>query len=102
MEFRVTRRDLVALLGGAVSSVCWPLAALAERPGKSRRVGMLIGYAENDAETQARLAAFRQGLEQLGWSEGRNLHIDYRFAPAGPDQAQRFARELLALRPHIL
>jgi putative ABC transport system substrate-binding protein len=63
---------------------------------------MLIGYAENDQETQARLAAFRQELEHLGWTEGRNVRIDYRFAPAGPDQAQRFANELVALRPDIL
>jgi putative ABC transport system substrate-binding protein len=63
---------------------------------------MLIGYTENDPETQARLAAFRQGLDHLGWTEGRNVRIDYRFAPAGPDQAQRFAKELLALRPDIL
>ena len=63
---------------------------------------MLIGYAEDDQETQARLAAFRQGLERLGWTEGRNVRIDYRFAPAGPDQAQLYAKELVASRPDVL
>ena len=94
------RREFITLLGGAAAVL--PLAARAQQPGQVRRVGMLIGYTENDLETQARLAAFRQGLEHLGWTEGRNVRIDYRFAPAGPDQAQRFAKELVALRPDIL
>jgi putative ABC transport system substrate-binding protein len=98
------RRDFITLLGGAAaaSAASWPLAARAQQPSQVRRIGMLIGYTENDPETQARLAAFRQGLDHLGWTEGRNVRIDYRFAPAGPDQAQRFAKELLALRPDIL
>ena len=90
----------MAVLAGTAAA--WPRRAFAEHPGKPRRVGMLIGYAENDSETQARLSAFRQGLDHLGWAEGRNIHIDYRFAPAGPEQAQRFAKELVALRPDIL
>src|SRR5207253_1378895 len=57
---------------------------------------------ENDPETQARVAAFRQGLEKLGWTEGGNIRIDYRFAPAGPDEAQVYAKELVALRPDVL
>jgi hypothetical protein len=76
------RREFVALLGGA--AVTWPLAARGQEPAQIRRVGMLIGYAENDPETQARLAAFRQAFEQLGWTEGRSVRIDYRFAPASP------------------
>ena len=101
----IRRRRFIVLMGGAAvapSLLFWPLAARAQQPGQVRRVGMLIGYTENDLETQARLAAFRQGLEHLGWTEGRNVRIDYRFAPAGPDQAQRFAKELVALRPDIL
>jgi putative ABC transport system substrate-binding protein len=94
------RREFITLLGGAAAG--WPLAARAQQSGQMRRVGMLIGYAENDAETQARLAAFRQGLDHLDWAEGRNVLIDYRFAPANPDQAQRFAKELVALRPEVL
>src|SRR5205814_282610 len=93
------RREFTALVGAAAVG---PLAARAQQPIQIRRVGMLIGYAENDPETQARLLAFRQGLEKLGWTESRGLRIDYRFAPAGPEQAQRFAKELVALRPDVL
>jgi putative ABC transport system substrate-binding protein len=96
----VRRREFITLLGGAAAA--WPLTARAQQPALVRRMGMLIGYAENDPETQARLSAFRQGLEHLGWTEGRSVRIDYRFAPASPDQAQLFAKELVALRPDIL
>jgi putative ABC transport system substrate-binding protein len=94
------RREFLTLLGGAAA--VWPRVAGAQTPNRVRRVGTLIGYAEDDPETQARLAAFRQGLEALGWTEGRNILIDYRFAPADPDQAQSFAKELVALRPDAL
>src|SRR6516162_6342319 len=95
---KVKRREFITLLGGAV--VAWPLAARAQQP--TRRIGMLIGYSENDPEIQARLVAFRQALEGNGWKEGRGVLIDYRFAPAGPDQAQVFAKELVALQPDVL
>jgi putative ABC transport system substrate-binding protein len=95
----IGRRELMTLLGGAAA---WPVAARAQQAERVRRIGMLIGYAENDLETQARLAAFRQGLEYLGWTEGRNVRVDYRFAPSGPEEAQRFAKELMNLRPDIL
>jgi putative tryptophan/tyrosine transport system substrate-binding protein len=93
------RRQFITLLGGAAT---WPVAARAQQPDRVRRVGMLIGYTERDPETQARLLAFRQGLDHLGWTEGRSVLIDYRFAPASPDQAQHFAKELVALRPDVL
>jgi putative ABC transport system substrate-binding protein len=98
------RRQFLSLLGGAAAaSAAWPAPLrAAQQPAQIRRIGMLIGYAENDPETQARLSAFRQGLDHLGWTEGRNVRIDYRFAPASPDQAQLFAKELVALRPDIL
>src|SRR5262249_61186514 len=90
MQFdQLKRRQFITLLGGAAAP--WPLAAWAQQPAQIRRVGMLIGYAENDPETQARLAAFRQAFEQLGWREGRSVRIDYRFAPASPDEARLFA-----------
>src|SRR5215472_16133435 len=99
MHFRQwKRREVITLLGGAAA--VWPVVTRAQQP--TRRIGMLIGYSENDPEIQARLVAFRQALEGNGWKEGRSVLIDYRFAPAGPDQAQVFARELVALSPDVL
>jgi ABC transporter substrate binding protein len=66
-----------------------------------RRIGVLMGLPENDADTNARLAGFRQELERLGWSEGRNVRIDYRFAPAGA-RAPVLAKELVALQPDVI
>ena len=98
MQFgQLKRREFVTLAGAAVA---WPFAARAQQP--TRRIGMLIGYAENDPEIQARLAAFRQALEGNGWKEGGSLRIDYRFAAASPDQAQVYAKELVALQPDVL
>src|SRR6516225_8503689 len=96
--FDMRRRTFITLLGGAAAA--WPLAARAQQP--ARRIGMLIGYSENDPEIQARLVAFRQALEGNGWKEGRSVLIDYRFAPASPDQVQVFAKELVALQPDVL
>src|SRR5215210_608962 len=92
------RRELLAGLAGAAA---WPLMVSAQSD-RMRRLGMLIGYAEDDPETQARLVAFRTGLEKFGWTEGRHVQIDYRFAPANPDQARLFAKELIALQPDVL
>jgi putative ABC transport system substrate-binding protein len=91
------RREFITLLGGAVAS--WPLAARAQQPEPMRRIGVLVGDTEDDPETKARLAAFRQGLEWHGWSEGRNVRIDYRFADNNPAQYQPLAKELLSLQP---
>jgi ABC-type uncharacterized transport system substrate-binding protein len=93
------RREFITLLGAAAT---WPLAARAQQPGeRMRRIGVLMGFAEDDPEAKARLAAFRQGLEKRGWSEGRNVRIDTRFAPAGA-QAQVVAKELVALQPDVI
>jgi putative tryptophan/tyrosine transport system substrate-binding protein len=92
------RRDFIALLGGAAA---WPLAARAQLPEGARRIGVLMGLAEGDPDTKARLFGFRQALEQLGWVEGRNVRIDYRFAPAGA-RAEVLAKELVALRPDVI
>jgi len=93
------RREFITLLGGAAT---WPLAARAQQSGQ-RRIGVLTALAEDDPENQAWLAGFRYGLERRGWSEGRNLRIDYRFAPAASsDQAQPVAKELVALRPDVI
>jgi putative tryptophan/tyrosine transport system substrate-binding protein len=92
------RREFISLLGGATAA--WPLAARAQQPDRIRRIGVLAGLAEDDPEMTARLAGFRQGLEKRGWSEGRNVRIDYRYAPeSSADRAQVLAKELIALQP---
>jgi hypothetical protein len=78
------RRHFITLVGGAAAA--WPLAAAAQHIDPMRRIGVLVAYAEGDPEMQARLVAFRRGLEQLGWFEGRNIRFDIRFAPAGTGQ----------------
>jgi putative ABC transport system substrate-binding protein len=102
MQFhQLKRREFITLVGGAVAA--WPLAALAQQPDRVRRIAILASYAEDDPEMQARLAGLRQGLEKRGWSEGRNIQIDYRFAPdATADQTQLLAKELVALRPDVI
>jgi putative tryptophan/tyrosine transport system substrate-binding protein len=92
------RREFITLLGGAAA---WPLATRAQQRDQVRRIGVLTSLTEHDPVIKARLAAFRQGLEKRGWSEGRNVHIDYRYAPAGA-QAQVLAKELVALQPDVI
>ena len=94
------RREFITLLGGTAAA--WPLAARAQQPNRMRRIGVLVGWAENDPDIQVQLAVFRQGLERLGWTEGRNVRIDYRFAAASPGQFQALAKELLALQPDVI
>ena len=75
------RREFITLLGGAVA---WPLAAHAQQPERVRRIGFFMFLAADDPETKPRIAAFLQGLQQLGWSEGRNVRIDYRLGGGTP------------------
>src|SRR5262245_30994457 len=94
------RREFIALLGGA--AVAWPLAAGAQPSERMRRIGVLMAYAENDREYQSHLAEFRKELQKLGWTEGRNVQIDYRWAALDPEFMRRFARELIALQPDVI
>jgi putative ABC transport system substrate-binding protein len=94
------RREFIALLGSATA---WPLAARAQQPDRVRRIGVLMGFAESDPEGQADIAAFRDGLQKLGWTEGRNIRIDTRWAtPADAESMQRFAKELVALQLDLI
>ena len=93
------RRKFITLLGGAAAAL--PLAARAQQPDRMRRIGVLMAFEEDDPQAQARLGAFRQGLEKRGWSEARNVRIDYRFSPASA-QAQVLAKELVALQPDVI
>jgi putative ABC transport system substrate-binding protein len=94
------RREFITLLGGA--AVAWPLAARAQQPDRGRRIGVLMASAADDSENQARMAAFLQGLAQLGWTDGRNIRIDTRWATTNADDLRRHATELAALAPDVL
>jgi putative ABC transport system substrate-binding protein len=82
--------------------VAWPLAARAQQADRMRRVGVLLNRVADDPEEQARLAAFLQRLQELGWTDGRNVWIDYRWAAADPDRSRTYAAELVALAPDII
>jgi putative ABC transport system substrate-binding protein len=94
------RREVMTLLGGTAAT--WPLIARAQQPERMRRIGVLTILAEDDPQTNARLTGFRQGLERRGWSEGRNIHIDYRFAASRPNQYEPLVKELIALQPDVI
>jgi putative ABC transport system substrate-binding protein len=95
------RRQFIVLLGSVAAA--WPLAVRAQQQDRMWRVGVLMGYAENDPEARAWVVAFRVGLQKLGWTEGHNIRIDYRWAKAGDvEPRQRFAKELVALQPDLI
>ena len=94
------RRNFIRLLGGA--AVAWPLAARAQQSDRVRRIGVLVAATADDGDYQARIAAFQQGLQQLGWSDGRNVRIDTRWATTKPDDIRRHAAELAALAPNVI
>jgi putative ABC transport system substrate-binding protein len=95
------RRDFVKVIGCTVAA--WPLTARAQQPSGIRRIGVLMGTAESDTEAQTWVAAFREGLEKLGWAEGRSIRIDTRWAKAGDvESRQRYAKELVALQLDLI
>jgi putative tryptophan/tyrosine transport system substrate-binding protein len=95
------RREFITLVGGAAAA--WPIAARAQQPERMRRIGVLMGYPESDSDGQAFVAAFRDGLQKLGWTEGSNTRIDARWVtPADTESMQRFAKELVALQPDLI
>jgi putative ABC transport system substrate-binding protein len=93
------RREVIKLLGGAAA---WPLAARAQQPSGMRRIGVLLAAASDDAEAQARLGAFLQALALLGWTIGRNVRIDTRWATANAAEVRKHAAELVALAPDVI
>jgi putative ABC transport system substrate-binding protein len=94
------RRDFIKVIAG--SAAAWPVAVRAQQSERKRRVGVLMGLAADDAEAQDQIAAFEQGLQQLGWIDGRNLQIDYRRGAGETDPARRYAAELVALAPDVI
>jgi putative tryptophan/tyrosine transport system substrate-binding protein len=95
----IKRRDFITLLGAAAA---WPLAVRAQQPEPMRRVGALMNTAADSADGQARFAAFVHGLQQLGWTDGRNAQLDVRWAAGDPERIRRYAAELVALAPDVI
>ena len=100
MTGHIGRREFITLLGGTAAA--WPLAARAQQREKMRRIGVLMPLGADDAEGQARLAAFLQGLQEAGWAVGRNVRIDFRWSAGNADDIRRYAAELVALVPDVI
>ena len=95
----MTRREFITLLGGAAA---WPIAARAQQAERMRRIGILMNTAADDPEPQTYIAAFRQALQQLGWTEGRNLQVDTRWGAGSTELFRRYGSELVALAPDLI
>ena len=94
------RREFITLLGGAAAA--WPMAARAQQPDRMRRIGVLFSIAADDLDAQAQNTAFLQGLQQLGWTDGRNVRIDIRWSAGAADITRKYAAELVALAPDVI
>jgi putative ABC transport system substrate-binding protein len=99
MASHIRRRKFLATLGGAAAA--WPLAARAQQGERVRRIGVLMNLTADDDDASRRVTALAQGLQQLGWTDGRNVRIDYRWGAIDADRARRYAAELLALAPDV-
>jgi putative tryptophan/tyrosine transport system substrate-binding protein len=100
MNAKMKRREFITLLGGTAAA--WPLAARAQPSDRMRRIGVLMATAADEPESQARLSAFLQALQQLGWTDGRNLRIEYRWSAGDAARLRRDAAELVALAPDVV
>src|SRR5262245_56219053 len=94
------RREFIALIGGI--AVAWPVTVRAQQTDRTRRIGVLMANPESDPEFQGYLTAFREELQKLGWTEGRNIEIDTSRATADVGSMKRFAKELVALQPDFI
>src|SRR3984893_3287667 len=93
------RRQFIAGLGGVAA---WPIAAWAQQPDRMRRGGGMMAFDENDPEAKAYLSGFTQGLAELGWTDGRNLRMDVRWAAGNVDRMRMFAKEVVGLQPDVI
>src|SRR6516164_242665 len=93
------RRDFITLIGGAAA---WPLAARAQQGERMRRIGVLMPQDENDPDAKVQLSAFVEGLAELGWTDGRNIRLDVRWAGGDVDRERVFAKELVGLQPDVI
>ena len=98
--FHMRRREFITLLGGA--ALAWPLTARGQQAERVRRIGVLINLGPDDPEGHARITAFAQGLQEAGWTAGRNVRIDYRWGGAGAGAMAKYAAELVALAPDVI
>jgi putative ABC transport system substrate-binding protein len=96
----VSRREFIVAL--ATAATAWPLSVRAQQPVRMRRIGVLMGWDESDAEAQSNLAACVGELQRLGWADGRNVRIDYRWANGGVKRMRMFAKELADLQPDAI
>jgi putative tryptophan/tyrosine transport system substrate-binding protein len=96
----IKRREFITLLSGAAA--VWPLGAPAQQDERIRRVGVLMNLAAEDPESQRRVTAFVQGLQELGWTDGRNVQIETRWGASDPERNRRYAAELVALAPDVI
>jgi putative tryptophan/tyrosine transport system substrate-binding protein len=96
---KMKRREFITLVGGAAA---WPLTARAQQPERMRRIGVLAAWAADDQDNKVRLAAFQQRLQQLGWTDGRDVRFDYRFAAGNLENYRKYAAELVALAPDVI
>jgi putative ABC transport system substrate-binding protein len=94
------RRDFIKAFVG--SAAAFPFTARAQQPDRMRRIGVLSSLAQDDQDNKVRLAAFQQGLQQLGWTDGHNVRIDYRFASGSLEDSRKYAAELVALAPDVI
>jgi putative ABC transport system substrate-binding protein len=94
------RREFITLLGGAVTA--WPFVARAQQAERVRRIGVLTNLAADDPESQARNAGLLQHLQELGWTVGRNIAVDYRWTLGDAERTRRYAGELVALGPDVI
>src|SRR5262249_16902348 len=97
---RLNRREVITLVGGVVAA--WPLAARAQQADRVRHVGFITNFAADDQASGPRLTAFLDGLQQLGWTEGRNVRVDVRYAAGDVERMRRYAAELVALAPDVI
>jgi putative tryptophan/tyrosine transport system substrate-binding protein len=94
------RRDFVKVIGGG--AIAWPVAVRAQQPERMRRIGVLMGYPEGDKQAQAGANTLREGLQNLGWIEGRNIQIDYRWPGPDAEKARTFAKELTGMSAEVI
>src|SRR5262245_52837186 len=99
IQFLRRRREFITLLGGAAA---WPLMARAQQGERARRIGVLMSTAANDPLGKARIAAFLHGLQQLGWTDGRNVRIDTRWGGGNADDIRKYAAELVGIAPDVI